>query len=46
MLRGAAIVIRADKRTTYSKIFELLQLCKDVGYQRLQLRALTQAGGA
>jgi|SRR5947208_1557106 len=41
-----AIVIRADKRTTYSKIFELLQLCKDVGYQKLQLRALTQAGGA
>jgi biopolymer transport protein ExbD len=39
-----AIVIRADKRTTYLKIFELLQLCKDVGYQKLQLRALTQAG--
>jgi biopolymer transport protein ExbD len=41
-----AVVIRADKRTTYVKIFELLQLCKDVGYQRLQLRALTQAGGS
>lgn len=39
-----AVVIRADKRTTYLKIFELLQLCKDVGYQKLQLRALTQAG--
>ncbi|HLJ98082.1 MAG TPA: biopolymer transporter ExbD, partial [Gemmataceae bacterium] len=41
-----AVVIRADKRTTYLKIFELLQLCKDVGYQKLQLRALTQAGGS
>jgi biopolymer transport protein ExbD len=39
-----AVVIRADKRTTYSKIFDLLQLCKEVGYQKLQLRALTQAG--
>jgi biopolymer transport protein ExbD len=41
-----AVVIRADKRTTYLMIFELLQLCKDIGYQKLQLRALTQAGGA
>jgi biopolymer transport protein ExbD len=41
-----AVVIRADKRATYLKIFELLQLCKDVGYQRLQLRALTEAGGS
>ncbi len=40
------VVIRADKRTTYLKIFELLQLCKDIGYQKLQLRALTQAGGS
>jgi biopolymer transport protein ExbD len=39
-----AVVIRADRRTTYLKIFELLQLCKEVGYQKLQLRALTQAG--
>jgi biopolymer transport protein ExbD len=39
-----AVVIRADRRTTYLKIFELLQLCKDVGYQKLQLRALTQGG--
>lgn len=41
-----AVVIRADKRTTYLKIFELLQLCKDTGYHKLQLRALTQAGGS
>jgi biopolymer transport protein ExbD len=40
-----AVVIRADKQTTYLRIFELLQLCKDTGYQKLQLRALTQAGG-
>jgi biopolymer transport protein ExbD len=41
-----AVVIRADKRTTYVKIYELLQLCRDVGYQKVQLRALSQAGGA
>ena len=40
-----AVVIRADKRATYLRIFELLQLCKEIGYQKLQLRALTQAGG-
>src|SRR5438132_6316871 len=39
-----AVVIRADRRTTYLKIFELLQLCKEIGYQKLQLRALTQSG--
>jgi biopolymer transport protein ExbD len=40
------IVIRGDRRTTYLKIFDLMQLCKEVGYQKLQLRALTQLGGA
>ncbi len=40
-----AVVIRADKLATYLRIFELLQLCKEIGYQKLQLRALTQAGG-
>lgn len=40
------VVLRADKRATYLRIFELLQLCKEVGYQRLQVRALTQAGGS
>jgi biopolymer transport protein ExbD len=40
-----AVVIRADKLTTYLRIFELLQLCKEMGYQKLQLRALAQAGG-
>jgi biopolymer transport protein ExbD len=41
-----AVVIRGDRRTTYRKIFDLLQLCKEVGYQKLQLRALTQVGGS
>jgi biopolymer transport protein ExbD len=40
------IVIRGDRRTTYLKIFDLLQLCKEVGYQKLQLRALSQVGGS
>lgn len=40
------VVIRGDRRTTYQKIFDLMQLCKEVGYQKLQLRALTQVGGS
>ena len=40
------VVIRGDRRTTYQKIFDLLQLCKEAGYQKLQLRALTQVGGS
>ena len=40
------VVIRGDRRTTYLKIFDLLQLCKEAGYQKLQLRALTQVGGS
>jgi biopolymer transport protein ExbD len=40
------VVIRGDRRTTYLKIFDLMQLCKEAGYQKLQLRALTQVGGS
>jgi biopolymer transport protein ExbD len=40
------VVIRGDRRTTYQQMFDLMQLCKEAGYQKLQLRALTQVGGS
>jgi biopolymer transport protein ExbD len=43
-----AVVIRAHKEADYGQVFEILQLCKNVGYRRLMLRALTKTipGGA
>jgi biopolymer transport protein ExbD len=39
-----SIVLRADRNTDYSQVFELLQMCKVTGYKKLKLRALTQGG--
>jgi biopolymer transport protein ExbD len=39
---NTAIVIRAHKESDYSQVFEILQMCKNVGYRRLKLRALTK----
>jgi len=39
---NTAIVIRAHENTDYNQVFEILQLCKNVGYTRLKLRALTK----
>ncbi|HWG42364.1 MAG TPA: biopolymer transporter ExbD [Gemmataceae bacterium] len=39
---NTAIVIRAHKEADYAQVFEILQLCKNVGYTRLKLRALTK----
>ena len=36
------VIIRADKNNDYKEVYNLLQLCKTVGYRRLQLRAMTQ----
>lgn len=38
-----AIVIRADESCDYSQVYQLLRTCKEVGYTKLQLRALTKA---
>ena len=38
---NTAIVIRAHKESDYAQVFEILQMCKNVGYRRLKLRALT-----
>jgi biopolymer transport protein ExbD len=39
---NTAIVIRAHKDADYVQVFEILQMCKNVGYRRLKLRALTK----
>jgi biopolymer transport protein ExbD len=39
---NTAIVIRAHKEASYAQVFEVLQMCKVQGYQRLKLRALTK----
>jgi biopolymer transport protein ExbD len=41
---NTAIIIRADRGATYGQIYELLRLCKDTGYHKLQLRAMTKTG--
>jgi biopolymer transport protein ExbD len=45
---NTAVVIRGHKDAEYGQVFEILQLCKNVGYRRLMLRALTKSspGGA
>ena len=39
---NTAVVIRAHKEADYAQVFEILQMCKNVGYTRLKLRALTK----
>ncbi len=39
-----ALIIRADRNTTYNQVFHLLKWCKDIGYQKLQLRAYSVVG--
>lgn len=45
---NTAIVIRAHKDAAYGQVFEILNMCKTVGFRRLMLRALTKntPGGA
>jgi biopolymer transport protein ExbD len=45
---NTAIVIRAHRDSDYVQVFEILQMCKSIGYTRLKLRALTKnsPGGA
>lgn len=40
-----AVIVRADREVTYAQLYQLLKLCKDVGYRKLQLRAYSKAGG-
>jgi biopolymer transport protein ExbD len=45
---NTAIVIRAHENADYAQVFEILQMCKQIGYTRLKLRAMTKntPGGA
>jgi biopolymer transport protein ExbD len=40
------VIIRAHKDANYKDVYQLMQLCKTVGYHRLQLRAIQKAGKA
>jgi biopolymer transport protein ExbD len=35
------IVLRADKNTEYKHVFQLLQWCKEIGFRKYQIRAMT-----
>jgi biopolymer transport protein ExbD len=39
-----AIIVRADRNTNYGQLFELLHLCKQAGYRKMEIRAYTKAG--
>jgi biopolymer transport protein ExbD len=36
------IIIRADRATAYKNVYQLMEMCKQVGYRRFQMRALTK----
>src|SRR2546423_239587 len=40
-----AIIIRGDRDGNWYRVYQLLRACKDAGYSRLQLRAMTRGGG-
>ena len=33
------VIIRADRDTDFAKVFEIMRLCKEAGFRKLQLRA-------
>lgn len=39
------VIIRAHRDVNYAHVYQLLRTCKDMGYRRLQLRALTKGQG-
>jgi len=39
------VVIRADQAADYDKVYDLLSVCKEVGYKKLQLRVMHRAAG-
>jgi biopolymer transport protein ExbD len=38
------VIIRADKSVEYKDVFQLLDMCKQVGYRKFQMRAMTRPG--
>jgi biopolymer transport protein ExbD len=41
-----AVILRAHQDTQYDQVYRVLQMCKNVGYRELHLRAMTKGGGA
>src|SRR5262245_742852 len=41
---SAAVIIRAHRDVNYKHLYTLLSQCKEVGYRKLQLRAMTKGG--
>jgi biopolymer transport protein ExbD len=39
---NTAIVIRAHRDSNYANVYNLLRTCKEIGYRKLQLRAMTR----
>jgi biopolymer transport protein ExbD len=37
------VVIRADKSADYKRVYEVMHWCKEAGYRRFQMRAMTRA---
>lgn len=42
---NTAIIIRAHEDTEYANVYQILNMCKVVGFRQMKLRALTRAGG-
>jgi len=42
---NTTIILRAHRQATYLQVYELLTLCKEVGFRKIQLRAYSKAGG-
>jgi biopolymer transport protein ExbD len=41
----AALVVRADRDTSYESVYKVMQACKDKGFRRFKLRAEMIGGG-
>jgi biopolymer transport protein ExbD len=41
---STVVIVRADRNTNYGQLFELLHLCKQAGYRKMQIRAYTKSG--
>ncbi|MGE3809347.1 MAG: ExbD/TolR family protein [Gemmataceae bacterium] len=37
------VIIRADRNCNYAEVYRLLKICQEVGYTKLQVRALTKS---
>lgn len=36
------VIIRADKSSNYAEVYRMLKICQEVGYSKIQVRALSQ----